>query len=207
MSAAISAEDIKVILAIRDDEDVKAVMLLNLASGLSLHKSIRHARSSCARDRLWNGVTPPRKSRAEKKAGEKTLAPCFVYMDHAKQVDDSDGCDLHETIEAEDPVGLMDMRRSVSAVFQDSIEAGLDFIGEGTAEIALVIGLSQRRVQQIIVEQVEFLNQHGSLLNIEQRVETVLAALRIPANVYGKAEYEWDDGYEQSGLVAEGETA
>lgn len=170
-----SPEDINFIMSLRDDEDVRAEALLNLATGMPLLKSIRHARCKIARDLRWDGITAPRDKKdeaarrlykqimvREKQAGKSdeeaaaaalavggkpTHSPNFDYLDHIKNDGDMSPHErLSQTVDPETRMSLMQELDSVS-------EQMLNFVNAGTRVIGGALGVGQRQAQNLVVKQ------------------------------------------------------
>lgn len=153
LPAALAA-DVSLILKLHDDEDVKSEMLLALVKGKPLDKAIRHTRAACARDKRWNGITPPRLTKMERLEGKevKTLSPDFHYIDNVR---DEDEMPAHERIAATDPSDLVDYIRARSSEFDQQTEAVLDIARAGAAALGRSFNLTGRRGQQIVQKQVK----------------------------------------------------
>lgn len=160
LPAALAA-DVSVILKLHDDEDTKSQMLLELSKGKSLDAAVRHARADCARDGRWNGITPPRLTKKEKRERQqaklegkevKTLSPDFSYLDHDRNEDEMSA---HERLAAVDPSDLIDFIRARTHEFDQQTEAVLNIAREGGKALGKSLGLTGRRGQQIIQKQVK----------------------------------------------------
>lgn len=157
----VSELDVKYVLHLNDDEDTKAVMLLNLVEGLDLHKAVRHARAQMARERRWQGVTQPRLSKTQKNAGVRILAPDFSYLDHAE----TDELSPHEKIAYEIEAINEISQKSHTHELSKSGESMLGLVCQGTAAVAKLFGVTQRRAQQKVVETVKKIESENEFRN------------------------------------------
>lgn len=125
----------------RLSDDVHQQAALEIMTGKPLDVALRAARAQTKRD----------------------LRPCAW-----KSLDDhEDGApSFHEQVAAEMKLELADLPKSRWAKLDSASECLLDFLNRGTREIAVELGISQRRAQQLIKKMIDDINrgkQQGDL--------------------------------------------